>query len=84
MKDDKVYKIKMDNKEFKSLDHVLEYGRRVYKIPVRYLEKVLGVVGSAKADYALSVCRTKIVKTEAEMNSILEDLSESESECILK
>lgn len=77
-------KIKMDNKEFKSLDHVLEYGRRVYKIPVRYLEKVLGVVGSAKADYALSVCRTQKVTTEAEMNMVLEDLTLSESECILK
>jgi len=70
----------MDNKEFKSLDHALEYGRKVYKIPARYLEKVLGIVGSAKADYGLSICRTQKVTSEAEMNNVLKDLAESESE----
>lgn len=79
-----VYKIKMDGKEFKSLDHVLEYARRVHKIPPTYLEKVINIVGYVKADHALAVCRAKKVKSEAEMNKVLEDLIESESEHVSK
>lgn len=77
------YKIKMDGKEFKRLDHVLEYARRVHKVPATYLEKVLNIVGFVKADYALSVCRTRRVKSEAEMNKVLEDVLEVESEHVL-
>lgn len=77
------YRIKMDGKEFKRLDHVLEYARRVHKVPATYLEKVLNIVGFVKADHALAVCRTRKVKSEAEMNKVLEDLLEVESEHVL-
>lgn len=74
------YYLKLDGKEFKTLDHLLEYVKRVHKVPVKYFEKVLLVVGYAKADYALRVCQTKKVTTEVQMNKVLSDLAFSESE----
>lgn len=81
-KSEEGYMIKMDGKEFKRLDHAIEYVKRVYKIPALYFEKVINVVGYVKADLALAVCRTRKVKSEAEMNKVLEDLIESERECV--
>lgn len=81
-KSEEGYMIKMDGKEFKRLDHAIEYVKRVYKIPALYFEKVINVVGYVKADPALAVCRTRKVKSEAEMNKVLEDIIESERECV--
>lgn len=74
------YYLKLDGKEFKTLDHLLEYVKRVHKVPVKYFEEVLLIVGYAKADYALRVCQIKKVTTEAQMNKVLKDLAFSEAE----
>lgn len=74
------YNFKLDGKEFRTLDHLLEYVKRVHKVPVKYFEKVLLIVGYAKVDYALRICQTQKVTTEAQMNRVLEDLAFSESD----
>lgn len=75
---DIVFTIKMDNRYFKTINHLLEYAKKVHQVPPKYLENVINIVGLAKCDYALSVCKTNKVKTEGEMRQVLVDLQESE------
>lgn len=63
-------------KKFSSLTQVFEYARKVDKIPEKYLDAVIKLVGEGKLEYAYNYCKTVKVKTTKEMNKALADLED--------
>lgn len=66
----------LEGKTFASLDHLLEYIKKVHKIQPRYYEAVLQVVGISQLQYAFNICRSNPVKSEKDVQKILRELEE--------
>ena len=73
---DEEAEVKIGNRKFATLDHLYHHARKVDKIPTKYLEAVIGIVGKSKVEYAYNFCRTNKVKSEKEMNRRLKELQE--------
>jgi len=72
--------IKIDGKNFKSLDHVLEYAKKIYKIPPKYLEAMIEILGIRRAEYAIKICSSNPVKNQHQMKAVLDDVKEVEEQ----
>lgn len=68
--------IVVDNKKFTSMNHVIEHINRIHKIPVKYFDAVLAIVGMKNIDYAFRFCKTVPVKSEAHMKTVLIELQD--------
>jgi len=72
--------LKVRNKTFTSLDHVFEHARKVDKIPPKYLEAVLEVVGISRLEYGYNICVSNPISSEADLKRVIGDLVASEEE----
>lgn len=75
-KSESLMSFKINGKTFTSLDYVYEHARKVDKIPNKYLEAVLEVLGLSRIEYAYRICKTNPIKSEAQMRKVLEDIKE--------
>lgn len=69
--------IKIFNKKFTSLDHMFDHVRKVDKIPTKYLQAVMDVLGGLDhLQRAYVICKNNKVRSEADMRKILVELKE--------
>lgn len=73
--DDTTTTLQVGKKKFTSLDSLYEYARRVDKIPTKYLESVLSLMGIHQLEYTYRLCKTRPIKSEAELRDVLSELS---------
>lgn len=69
-------KIVIGKLNFATIDHFYHHTRKVDKIPQKYLENVLSIVGYSRLEYGYNFCKANKVKTEKEMRVKLEVLKE--------
>ncbi|MNQ54105.1 hypothetical protein D3C85_681660 [compost metagenome] len=69
--------LQIGKKKFTNLDNLFEYARKVDKIPTKYLESVLDIVGMKRLEYAYNLCKTVKVNSDAELRKVLAELTES-------
>ena len=68
--------LKVGNKTFARLDHLYEHARKVDKIPTKYLEAVIRLLGVDRLDFCYKFCKVNPIKSEADLKSRLIDLQE--------
>lgn len=68
--------IMINDKQFLSLDHIIDHARKVDKIPIKYLDSVLDIVGVKNIQFAYNLCKSKPVKNQNQLKEILLELSE--------
>lgn len=68
--------LKVNGKKFSSMNHVFEHINKVHKIPVKYFEAVINIVGIKNLDYAFNLCKAVPVKSEARMKEVLIELED--------
>lgn len=64
----------LDNIKFKRYDHLLEYVKKVHKVPTLYFEKVVEIVGLGKLQFALHYCKSHKPSNAKQMEEYLEEL----------
>lgn len=72
--------IRIGKLNFATIDHLFHHARKVDKIPQKYLESVIQIVGFSRIEYAYNFCKINKIKSEAEMRLKLKDLVESLAE----
>jgi hypothetical protein len=56
---------RINGKTFLTIDHILSHASKVDKIPKKYLEAVIDLVGKSRVEFAYNLCKTNKIKSEA-------------------